>query len=124
MSTLHGIRKFAFAATLASLALLASATQADVVRAGHASGAANAVADLGQMVVVARRDARFADLGSLTVSAVRLPRVSFADLGALTVTAPRIVDTQVAQLGALTVTATRIATVTVAATPATSRSWN
>jgi hypothetical protein len=90
MKTQHGIRKFAALATLTG-ALVATATLADNVRASDDSG----LATLGQMTVVARREAPIAHLGSLVVSAPRLP-ASYADLGAITVSAPRFADTQLA----------------------------
>ena len=82
MNTLNGIRNLSVAA-LATVALLASAAFA-----GQASDDVG-VADLGQITVLARRDAPVADLGSLVVSASRLTP-TFADLGTLTVTATRI----------------------------------
>lgn len=119
MNTLHGIRKLALSAALGLGALIASATPAVGDRAGDASS----FADLGQITVLARRDAPVADLGSLIVSAPRLTDASFADLGTLTVTASRIADARVADLGGLTVTAKRRAPVTVATIQASGRFW-
>ena len=62
MNTLNGIRNLSVAA-LATVALLASAAFA-----GQASDDVG-VADLGQITLLARRDAPVADLGSLVVSA-------------------------------------------------------
>ena len=114
MNTLHGIRKFASVAALATGALAAS-----VSLAGPAPAIDSAVADLGGITVLARRGTPIADLGSLVVRATRLPP-SYASLGTLTVSAPRVADVQVAHLGSLTVTATRIHTVALA-TPASRR---
>jgi hypothetical protein len=115
MSTLHGIRKLASVAALATGALATSAA----VAGSFPKNATHAIADLGRITVLARCDAPLADLGSLVVRASRLPP-SFASLGALTVSAPRLADVQVADLGVLTVTATRIQTVALAS-PATRR---
>lgn len=117
MSTLHGIRKFASVAALVTGALAGSASPATPVPASERHG----IADLGRITVLARRDAPFADLGSLVVRASRLPP-SFASLGALTVSASRMADAQVADLGVLTVTATPIRTVALAS-PAARRAW-
>lgn len=119
MNTLHGIRTIALVATVAAGALIASATQV----LADCAGASGAVADLGHITVLARRETPVADLGSLTVTAPRLARASFADLGAITVTASRIADARVADLGGLTVTAKRSATVAVASAESSARFW-
>jgi hypothetical protein len=109
MSTLHRIREFALAATLGMGALVASATLA-----------------CEKSTLVEARDAAVAHLGSMTVTAPRLPATygSFADLGSMTVTASRT-DLRVADLGAMTVEASRIKLVTVASrAPNRSRSYN
>jgi hypothetical protein len=113
MSTLHGIREFALAATLATGVLVASAAPACEERMTEHSSVV-LIADLGRMTVSAPRDADVADLGSLTVTA-RRHLDSFADLGSMTVTASRLDTIRVADLGSLTVTATRIDNVVVAA---------
>jgi hypothetical protein len=118
MITLHRIREFALAATLGVGALVGSTALACETPAGRSASIA-LFADLGQLTVVAPRDAAVADLGSMTVDATRLPGIDsrFADLGALTVTAPRATETQVADLGGMTVAASRIKTVMVASRP-------
>jgi hypothetical protein len=137
MITLHRIRDFALAATLGVGALVGSVALAcETPDSGRASIAL--FVDLGHMTVVAPRDAAVADLGSMTVSATRLPGIEsqvadlgamtvteprMADLGTMIVTAPRIAETQVADLGGMTVAASRIKTVMVAARPAT-RAFN
>jgi hypothetical protein len=123
MSTLHRIREIALVAALGAGVFAGSATLACEEPAGRQASIA-LFADLGQMTVEASRDAAVAHLGSMTVTATRLPDadVQFADLGAMTVTAPRT-DLRVADLGGLTVEATRIKTVVVAARP-TKRNFN
>jgi hypothetical protein len=122
MSTLHRIREFALVAALGLGALATSATLACEDSAGKRESIA-LFADLGQMTVVAPRDATVASLGSMTVTAPRLPATygSFADLGSMTVTASRA-DLRVADLGAMTVQASRIRTV--AAARAENRAFN
>jgi hypothetical protein len=121
---LHRIREFALAATLGVGALVGSAALAcETPKDGQASIAL--FVDLGQMTVVASPEVEVASLGSMTVTAPRLPGINsqFADLGAMTVTAPRTTATPVADLGSITVAASRIKTVTVAAR-ASDRNWN
>ena len=117
MFTLHRIRDFTLAVTLGMGALVSSATLACEEPVARPYTIA-LFADLGQMTVVAPREA-VADLGRMTVSATRLASIEsqFADLGAMTVTAPRVSETQVADLGAMTVEAARIKTLMVAARP-------
>jgi hypothetical protein len=124
MSTLHRIREFVLAATLGVGALIGSAAPACETPKDQQASIALFV-DLGQMTVVASRDVEVASLGSMTVTAQRLPGIDsqFADLGAMTVTAPRATATHVADLGSITVAASRIKTVTVAAR-ASDRNWN
>ena len=86
MSTLHRVREFALAAVLV----------AQAVSFAPLSSAAEAVTDLGAMTVFTAREARLADLGSMTVSATRID-ARVADLGALTVTARRDAGFVVAQ---------------------------
>jgi hypothetical protein len=104
MKTLHIIRQ------IAQVALATGILAAPAFGQTH-----NAVADVGQMVVTAQRQARVADLGSLVVVAQRETQV--ADLGTLLITARRT-DTQVAELGSLTVTAPRTTLVATASAPA------
>ena len=101
MSTLHRIREFALVAALGVGALVASATLAC------------------EQPMIESRDAAAANLGSMTVTAPRLPATygSFADLGSMTVTAPRAAEVRLADLGGMTVQASRIKTVAVAARP-------
>src|SRR5207344_2520847 len=108
MSTLNGIRKIAAAAALATGTLIASAS----LEAAQPSAPLQ-VANLGEMTVLARREARLVDLGTMVVGASRL-RTAYADLGALTVTAPRSNAVPVATLGSMTVTAGRLLTVALA----------
>jgi hypothetical protein len=123
MNTLHGIRKIALISMLAAGTLVASATQVLAERADEAPGISDAVADLGHITVLARRETPIADLGSLTVTAPRQTRVSFGDLGAITVTASHIADARVADLGGLTVSAKRYPTVAVATAESATRFW-
>jgi hypothetical protein len=123
MSTLHRIRELTLVTTLATGALMASATQADEVRTSERPDIVGTYADLGHVIVTARRSAEVAELGSMTVSAQRLSNSRVADLGAITVTARRSAALLVTDLGSLTVTATRMETTRVAARPA-DRSWN
>jgi hypothetical protein len=95
MSTLHGIRKFALVAVLATGALIVSASQADEI----------------------------AQLGSLVVTAARVSDTDAPMLGGMTVTARRPADARFADLGGITVTANSLGTVTVAARPS-DHSWN
>ena len=108
MSTLNGIRKIAAAAALATGTLIASASLEAVQPSAPLQ-----VANLGEMTVLARREAPFVDLGSMVVGASRL-RTDYAVLGALTVTAARSNAVPVAMLGNMTVTAGRLQTVAVA----------
>jgi len=108
MNTLNGIRRIALAAALATGTLIAS-TSLEAVR----PSAQLQVANLGEMTVLARREAPLVDLGSMVVGASRL-RTDHAVLGALTVTAPRSNPVPVAMLGNMTVTAGRLQTVAVA----------
>lgn len=107
MFTLHRIRDFTLAVTLGMGALVSTATLA---------------CEKPTMVEV--RDAAVASLGSMTVTAPRLPATygSFADLGSMTVTASRA-DLRVADLGGMTVQASRIKPVSVAAS-ASNRAFN
>ncbi|HSC06253.1 MAG TPA: hypothetical protein VLD59_05465 [Steroidobacteraceae bacterium] len=112
MFTLHRIRDFTLAVTLGMGALVSTATLA---------------CEKPTMVEV--RDAAVASLGSMTVTAPRLPATygSFADLGSMTVTASRadlrVADLRVADLGGMTVQASRIKPVSVAAS-ASNRAFN
>ena len=117
MSTLQRIREFALVAVLLTGALNASAPQADEGRPSDRPSVVGAIADLGHMTVLARRDAEVANLGSLIVSAPRLSDAGVADLGAMTVTSRRAADTKVADLGGITVTARRIGSAALAARP-------
>jgi hypothetical protein len=123
MSTLHRIRELMLVTTLATGALMASATQADEVCTSERPDLVSTYADLGHVTVTAWRSAEAAKLGSMTVSAQRLSNARVADLGSITVTARRSAALLVADLGSLTVTATRIDTTRVAARPS-DRSWN
>ena len=107
MFTLHRIRDFTLAVTLSMGALVSSATLA-----------------CDKPTMVESRDAAIAPLGSMTVTAPRLPATygSFADLGSMTVTASRA-DLRVADLGGITVQASRIKPVAVAAN-ASNRAFN
>ena len=108
MSTLNGIRKIAAAAALATGTLIASASLEAVQPSAPLQ-----VANLGEMTVLARREAPLVDLGTMVVGAPRL-RTAYADLGTLTVTAPRSNAVPVAMLGNMIVTAGRLQTVVVA----------
>jgi hypothetical protein len=107
MFTPHRIRDFTLAVTLGMGALVSAATLA-----------------CEKPTMVEARDAAIAELGSMTVTAPRLPATygSFADLGSMTVTASRA-DLLVADLGGMTVQASRIKPVTVAAR-ASNRAFN
>ncbi|HZF26409.1 MAG TPA: hypothetical protein VEZ88_09125 [Steroidobacteraceae bacterium] len=139
----HTIRKLAFTTVLATAALMASASQASeecvretgayaseenyVAVLGHmyvTASRATRVADLGALVVTARRnaDSRVASLGAMTVSAKRETGAMVADLGSLTVSARRD-GTLLAELGSMTVTAVSMGAVTVAAHTA-DHSWD
>lgn len=93
MSTLNRIRKIAFGLTLAVVHVAAPAADT-TAELGEmtvvAQREAVAVVDLGSMTVAARREAvTVADLGSMTVVAWH-EAVAVADLGSITVSAPRL----------------------------------
>jgi hypothetical protein len=111
MSTQYRIREFVLV-TMATGALMASATQADTCVQPAVLN--TTYADLGHMTATAPRLTGVAELGSMTVSAQRVSYPLVADLGAITVSAPRSADIQVAELGSLTVTAKRTSTILVA----------
>jgi hypothetical protein len=119
------IRQLAFTMLLATGALMVSATQAsdECVRQdpGYATSE-NYVASLGHMYVTAPRATRVADLGSLVVTARRDAVATVAQLGSLTVTARREAPL-FADLGAMTVTARSSGAVTLA-TRTTDSSWD
>ncbi|HEY7379553.1 MAG TPA: hypothetical protein VH542_12775 [Steroidobacteraceae bacterium] len=119
------IRQLAFTAVLATAAVVVSATQAgsECVREdpGYASSE-NYVASLGHMYVEAPRVGRVANLGRLVVTARRDSVATVAQLGSLTVTARRQAPL-FADLGAMTVTAHSTDAVTLAART-TDSSWN
>ncbi|HKE46182.1 MAG TPA: hypothetical protein VKB41_16725 [Steroidobacteraceae bacterium] len=92
MST-HSIRTFVISSALALAALMSPATQAAeecaVPESGTYASDENYVANLGHMYVTAARATRVADLGSIVVTARRETATRLASLGTMTVEAQR-----------------------------------